>query len=336
MKSPITGNDMVLEKEPRTMVFRKKEYTVSYHYYLCPDSNEQFTSEHLDEINLMQVYNQYRVEHKLPFPEEIKALRESYALSATKMAEVLGFGVNTYRNYEQGEVPNESNARLIQVAQDPEEFEKIITLSGVLSGSQLERLKGRIHHLKVERAKEQCIDLERYLMGELLPDEFSGYKRPSLERLVEALVFFAQRLSPWKTKLNKLLFYSDFLHFKEYGVSLTGSRYCAIQLGPVPENYQSIFEYAARRGIVKVEEISFNNGGVGEKFSIGEDREFNSDLFEERGLQTMERVCKQFEALKTQEIIDISHREPAWIDNHSEHAQISYLKYGFDLRADIV
>lgn len=333
MKSPITGNDMVLEKKPRTMVFRKKEYTVSYHYYLCPDSNEQFTSEHLDEINLMQVYNQYRVEHKLPFPAEIRALRESYALSATKMAEVLGFGVNTYRNYEQGEVPSESNARLIQVAQDPEEFEKIITLSGVLSGSQFERVKGRIHHLKEEREKVQCIDLESYLMGELLPDEFSGFKKPSLERLLEAVVFFAQRLSPWKTKLNKLLFYSDFLHFKEYGVSLTGSRYCAIQLGPVPENFQSVFEYAARRGIVKVEEISFTNGGTGEKFSIGEDREFNPDLFEERELQTMERVCKQFEALNTQEIIDISHREPAWIDNQLEHAPISYLKYGFDLRA---
>ncbi|MCG8342741.1 MAG: DUF4065 domain-containing protein, partial [Chlorobiales bacterium] len=273
MKSPITGNDMVLVKEPRTMGFRKKEYTVNYHYYLCPDSNEQFTSEHLDEINLMQVYNQYRVEHKLPFPEEIRALRESYALSATKMAEVLGFGVNTYRNYEQGEVPNESSARLIQVVQDPEEFEKIISLSGVLSGSQLERVKGRIHHWKEERAKEQCIDLESYFMGELLPDEFSGYKKPSLERLVEAVVFFAQRLSPWKTKLNKLLFYSDFLHFKEYGVSLTGSRYCAIQLGPVPKNFQSVFEYAASRGIVKVEEKSFRNGGVGEMFSIGEDRE---------------------------------------------------------------
>ena len=331
----MTGNDMVLEKEPRTMTFRKKEYMVNYHYYLCPDSNEQFTSEHLDEINLMQVYNQYRVEHKLPFPEEIRALRESYALSATKMAEVLGFGVNTYRNYEQGEVPSESNARLIQVAQDPEEFEKIITLSGVLSGSLLERVKGRIHHLKEERAKVQWIDLERYLMGELLPDEFSGYKKPSLERLVEVMVFFAQQLRPWKTKLNKLLFYSDFLHFKEFGVSLTGSRYCALQMGPVPEHYQSVFEYAARRRNVKVEEISFTNGGTGEKFSIGEDREFNPDLFEERELQTMERVCKQFEALNTQEIIHISHREPAWIDNHSEHAPISYLKYGFDLRANI-
>jgi len=119
-------------------------------------------------------------------------------------------------------------------------------------------------------------------------------------------------------------------------MALTGSRYCAIQMGPVPENYQSVFEYAARRGNIRIKEIPFSGGGIGEKFLIGDDREFNPELFGEHEVQIMERDCKQFEDLNTQEIIDISHREPAWIDNHAEHAPISYLKYGFDLRADFL
>jgi DNA-binding transcriptional regulator YiaG/uncharacterized phage-associated protein len=317
------------------MVFRKKEYMVNYHYYRDVDGDEQFTSGDLDEINLMQVYNQYRVEHKLPFPEEIASLRGSYGLSATKMAEVLGFGVNTYRNYEQGEVPSESNARLIQVAEDPEEFEKIVALCGVLKDTLLEKVRGRIRHMKEQRLAGRCIDLESYLMGSLLPDEFSGYRRPNLGRLVEMAAFFARSIRPWKTTMNKLLFYADFLHFKEYGLSLSGCRYSAIQLGPVPENFQSVFEYAEREGVLRVEEVPFSDGGIGERFSTGPGREWNASLFDEQALGIMERVSRRFRDMNTQEMVALSHQEPAWKDNQAARARISYRTYGFDLQAEI-
>jgi len=81
-------------------------------------SDESFTTTELDDLNLNQLYNQYRAMHKLPFPDEIRRLRERYDLSATKMSDVLGFGPNSYRNYENGEVPNMSNSRLIQLVKD--------------------------------------------------------------------------------------------------------------------------------------------------------------------------------------------------------------------------
>ena len=59
MKSPITGKEMSLHKEERTMTFRKEPFNVLYHYFLCEDSKEQFTSTELDEININQLYNQY-------------------------------------------------------------------------------------------------------------------------------------------------------------------------------------------------------------------------------------------------------------------------------------
>ena len=71
---------MTLKREKRVMLFRKKEYTVHYHFYFCNESGEQFTSSELDEMNLVQVYNQYRDEHNLPFPEEIRAIRQTYGL----------------------------------------------------------------------------------------------------------------------------------------------------------------------------------------------------------------------------------------------------------------
>jgi len=135
---------MVLIKERCKLPFRKEEFEVVYHNYKCEDSGESFTTNEIDELNLNQVYNQYRVKYNLPFPIEIKQIREKYGLSASKMAEVLGFGVNSYRNYESGEVPSLSNARLIQLANDPKEFKKLVNYSNAFEGKALERISQKI------------------------------------------------------------------------------------------------------------------------------------------------------------------------------------------------
>ncbi|NTU50280.1 MAG: DUF4065 domain-containing protein [Desulfobulbaceae bacterium] len=325
---------MTLKKEQRVIGFRKKNYQVQYHYYFCNDSEQQFTSTELDEINLIQVYNQYRDKHNLPFPEEITETRTAYGLSAAKIAEILGLGTNTYRNYEQGEVPSESNARLIQVAQDPEEFRRIVHLSEALQGKPLEKLLTKIEHLIELRKKTSCVDLEEYFLGSKLPDEYSGYKRPSLEKLSEMVVFFAGQLSPWKTMLNKLLFYADFLHFKKTGYSISGARYCAIPLGPVPNNFNSIFEWINKNCDVTIIPKEFQNGGTGDQFFPAKDRKFKTELFSKEELNTLQTVTSTFVKTTTKEIINISHREKAWIENaNEENNMISYLKYGFDLIA---
>lgn len=332
MKSPITGAEMTLKREQRTMVFRKKEYPVQYHFYFCPDSQEQFTTTELDELNLIQVYNQYRDEFNLPFPEEIQATRELYGLSAAKMAEVLGLGINSYRNYEQGEVPSESNSRLIQLARDPEEFLRLVHLSGAITGAQLDKLKTRIEQLIRSQQTSQCFNFEEYLFGTLLPDEFSGYKVPRLDKLREMVVYFADQVRPWKVKLNKLLFYADFLHFKKTSYSISGARYCAIPMGPVLDKYQTIFEYMGAQGDILIETKAFEHG-IGEKFVAVKDRPFVDTLFSMDELATLSLIGNAFRQTRTEEIIDISHKEIGWIRNVDQKSMISYQKYGFDLIA---
>src|SRR5580658_5978062 len=129
MKSPFTGGEATLQKEARTMEFRKESFPVLFQYYLCKDTGEQFTDDMLDEVNTNQVYNQYRAKYGIPFPDEIMAVREQYGLSANKMADILGLGINVYRNYESGEVPSVSNGRLIQMIKDPKEFRQLIDYS---------------------------------------------------------------------------------------------------------------------------------------------------------------------------------------------------------------
>lgn len=331
MKSPITGKVMTLNKESRTMTFRKEEFEVLYHFYLCKDTGEQFTTTELDEVNLSQLYNQYRAKHHLPFPDEISALREKYGLPATKMAEVLGFGVNVYRNYENGEIPSQSNSRLIQLAQDPEEFTKLLKLSGVYEGGELDKKLKKVEHLVEQKRSMFNFNFEEYLLGDKLADEYTGFKVPNLNKFVEMVVFFTEKLQPYKTKMNKLLFYSDFLNFKQTCYSISGVRYVAIQMGPVPKNFGSLFDFAANKDDIDIIYEEFHNGYIGEHFMPNAKRSFNSELFTESELETLKIVAEKFKGTKTDKIINISHEEIGWQQNVDGFKDISY-KHGFSLK----
>ena len=331
MKSPITGKEMRLKHEPGVFDFRKDQFNILYHFYECEDSKERFETERLTQLNLSQVYNQYRKKHRLPFPEEIKELRETYRLSASKMSEILGFGVNVYRNYEHGEIPNSSNARLIQLAQDPEEFKKLVDLSDALNEKERQRINHKIEELIIKNRPIRWFNVENFLMGYSTADETTGYRSPNLDKFTEMVVFFTSKIQPWKTKMNKLLFYADFLHFKRCGISISGAQYRAIDMGPVPNNYQSLFEYITNIDAVGIKQTLFPDGGLGEQFKPKHGRSFDPEYFTDKELETLAIVEKQFKNAKTQEIVDISHKERAWKDNFSKGKQLINYVYAFEL-----
>lgn len=145
MKSPFTDEEMSLQTEIRILTFRKENFEVEYHYFLCEDTQEQFTTTELDEVNISQCYNQYREKYTIPFPNQITKIREKYGINAAKMSEILGMEANCYRNYEQGEVPSVANGRLILVAGDPKEFQRFLEASrGVLADKDYEKIRRKV------------------------------------------------------------------------------------------------------------------------------------------------------------------------------------------------
>ena len=332
MKSPITDTEMKILTRNEIINFRKEEFEIIHHYYLDEENNLEFTSTELDELNIQQVYNQYREKHHLPFPEEIRAIREKYGLSANKMAEVLGFGINIYRNYEQGEVPSESNARLIQMVQDPEEFKKLLKISGVYTDTELLGKLAIMDSLIQKEKPVFSMNVADFLMGKPYPNEFTGFKVPELEKILQMIVFFTEKIQPWKTKLNKLLFYADFLHFKKNGISISGATYKAIQMGPVPKNFGGLFDYAASQEYVDVLYYEFDKGSMGEQFKPNPKTTFNHTLFNSTELNLLHQVAERFAKTPTTEIVKISHQEPAWLNNVEGFRSISY-KYAFELKS---
>ena len=43
------------------------------------------------------------------------------------------------------------------------------------------------------------------------------------------------------TKMNKLLFYADFIHYKNHGYGINSITYKALPFGPVPEHWGTLY-----------------------------------------------------------------------------------------------
>lgn len=330
MKSPFTGGEATLQKELRTMNFRKEPFVIWFQYYVCKDSGEQFTDDELDEVNINQVYNQYRAKYGIPFPDEIKETREQYGLSANKMSEILGLGINVYRNYEAGEVPSVSNGRLIQMAKDPKEFKRLIDVGkNEFTPSELEKIYKKINN-SLDSWNEFDNIYEDIMLGERRPGIFNGYRVPDLKKVNNLVLYFAEKVKPFKTKMNKLLFYADFSHFKKTGFSITGLRYQAIQKGPVPKNYDWIFDNTMEKKFVKIKLHDYGNY-MGEQILPTGKKIFEEELFSLSELKAMQDVADTFKKSTVNEMVNKSHEEKGWNDNVNDFKLINY-NYGFELK----
>ena len=102
---------------------------------------------------------------------------------------------------------------------EPEEWEKI-------NRKVTQRLTGWDEKERLE---------EHFLFGSATPDEYRGFRKPVLEKIGRMVAFFSKTVAPFTTKMNKLLFYADFLHYSKKGYGISGLSYIAIDYGPVPK-----------------------------------------------------------------------------------------------------
>lgn len=321
---------MAIHIKVQTLNFRKEEFAVKQRFYLCDDSGERFTSTHLDELNISLVHNAFRAKHHILSPEEIKETREKYGLSALKMGEILGFGPNSYGLYERGEIPNLSNSKLLKLASDPDSFFQLVNDWEIDNAKTKTKLLDKV---KAKIGEESETDfLEFYLIGNATLSDLTGYRKPNLERLKEMVVFFAHKVPSYKTKMNKLLFYADFLCFREFGVGISGARYKAIPYGPVPDKFQTLFENLAETDVIDIFYTPLDNGGRKEKLIGRDDRPFDSSLFTAQEIDSLEKVVGRFIDISPSDLVEISHQEIGWLENESGKQFISY-EYALDLKA---
>ncbi len=326
LKSPFTGGEVVFFSEQRKAVFRKEEFEYIHLAYQCVDTKEIFTTTQLDVVNTTQIYNQYRAEHNIPFPDEIRELRTRYGLSASKISRILGFGENQYRLYENGEMPSIANGRVLRAIQFPDTFKTFVEeADGELEKSEMKRVKEQIRFCKEREQNETTI--RQLIFGSLFRNQFNGYALQSLSNLKNILLFFIEKFNGvFVTQMNKLLFYTDFLAYREYGQAISGLSFRAIQFGPVPLRWDRVYSLVDDVEQILVES---KNGNIGSKLIS----RISPDLsaFSEEQIEILNKVYLSFRNDTPASISEKSHDEIAWIKNAKEHSLIDF-KYAFSLR----
>ena len=318
MVSPFTGGAVYLVENTEVQTFRKEEITVHVRYYMCKDTGEQFITEEQDEMLCNELYNQYRVKHGIPFPDEIKKIREYYGLTCSQMTKIVGFGQNQWRQYEAGCMPSESNGKSIVAIRSRE---------GMLS--MLESSRNQFEERIFDKIRNNILcssDLERndmsyfYFYGNSQRGEYNGYSEMNPNKLqsMVQLIVSKEKYGVSKTKLNKEMFYADFYSYKKYGRSISGLSYRAIQYGPVPEHYETVYDHV--QGLTK------------KSFLANADFDYellfcdkpNISFLSNEDIEIINRVMDVLVDMKRSDVIKMSHEENGWLKNKDAHNIISY------------
>ena len=113
-----------------------------------------------------------------------------------------------------------------------------------------------------------------------------------------------------RTKMAKVLFYSDFSVYQDQGVPLTGATYIRMPFGPFPKALDDAEEALGDRGLATLEyDVS---GEYDEKRIIVEDKP-DMSAFEDWQIFTVDAWIEQVASETATGISEISHHHPGWI-----------------------
>lgn len=293
---------------PDSWEFRGEKYDFTYIAYRDDESGEEFTTTESDTNWYNQATNQYREKHGIPYQDEIIALRERYGVSAAKMSVILGFGANQYRLYEDGEVPSESNGKMIRSAMNPKVFLDLVRSSkNQLTEKEFAKISAKVEEVikASEGWHDEVFEQERlFLSGRGLAN---GFAPLSVDRLKNLLLYvLGQMGETFQTKMNKVLFYIDFLSYRERGMAISGLAYQAIEFGPVPQRWDRVYsafdEVQEQLRLVQGQEcMSLMAGG-----------EADMSAFTEAEMAVIDEVCGKLKDLTSRAVSKLSHEETAW------------------------
>lgn len=318
--SPFRNCEAHLKRVPDTMEFRGKTYHFLNHYYVCDESGEEFTDEATGEINFAQVYNQYREENNIPFVNEIVKLREDCQLSKADMGRLLGFGENQYYRYELGEVPSPSNGRLMRTLIDNREALICAIQESSIKDSNKEKALSALNKLTAKENEDRTI---YNLLFPVKRSIYNGYAITNVNKVRQMILYFLGHMNVgYKTALNKLMFYADFLMYREHCVGISGLSYSALPYGNVPNNFKVLY------GIFdEVEEID-DERPYFKPLTV-----CDLSVFSENEVRVLEYVAEKMAKQASTALSETNHLEDAWLKYKHDTKLLVPFSEAFSLRA---
>lgn len=326
----------VCGREVETKIITRKEILnvcgedieVDAQVMVCAECGEELFNEELDSATLINAYNEYRRRHKLLLPEEIRRIREQYGLSQRSFAKLLNWGDKTIRRYENGAVQDRAHNSLLLFLREPENMRTYLTENEVaLDEKQIRRLLETVEKLEQDtdfRVGRRYFDL----FFSRVPCEENGFKGFDYEKLCAMVLFFAHKSAGLlKTKLMKLLNYSDMIFYKENGLSISGLKYAHLPYGPVPDNFDMILGKMAADHIAHIE--VFYDGSY-ENHQVIPECDVPEGALSDEEIEVLNRIYEKFKNFGSAEISNYSHREKGY--NATKTGQIISYAYAMDIQ----
>jgi putative zinc finger/helix-turn-helix YgiT family protein len=286
---------------------------------ICEECGSEF-SEAGDET-LTKVYREYRKRQGMLQIEQIKEIRKKYGLTQAEFSKLLGFGAATIARYESGALQDQTHDNGIQHASVPENMLFL-----------LEKNREAVSPLKrqnlLKELRESCNSansLKGYYektMGNIPPNILNGYRSFNIDKFIQSVIYFCD-CGIGITKLNKLLFYMDFKHFKTHGHSITGLAYARLPFGPVPDQYRALYSMLTIEEAVLNSNIEFQAGEEWHRETYASQVKPDLEVFDESELTTIKFIKNHFSSWSTGRISDYSHEEKGYVDTENS-MKISY------------
>lgn len=113
------------------------------------------------------------------------------------------------------------------------------------------------------------------------------------------------------TKLNKLLYYLDFISFRDHKKPLTGDVYIHQGYGPVPSRVDEILAELKSEGAIGADAVAYKDGEL-IQFELKDGGMLDESVFSSEQKKLLKQICDEFGNWPTEKLVAQTHLEAPW------------------------
>lgn len=128
-----------------------------------------------------------------------------------------------------------------------------------------------------------------------------------------AILYFIKNMNEYElgtTKLAKLLYYLDFLSYRDKEKSVTKANYYKQKYGPLPQDFFELIEELKAEEAIDLQKKKLEDGRETDIYTAYKDAD--KSVFDEDELELMQKLIQKYKDWKTDVLVAKSHSELPW------------------------
>lgn len=300
--------DITIKKVEETYTIRGEKIKINAEAAFDSNSGKQIFNEELDNKAINMAFELYREKFDVLGPDRIKRIRKFFNLTQRDFSAMLGWSPTTLATYETGSLPTKNNNIILRQIENNKS--NIIPFYKETRNLVSDKGKKEMDSYLCKNKQEQKDDISNEYSNLVFKKELSienGFKDFNIKKVANLVVLLIERTGRMtKTKLNKLLFYCDFMYFRDETVSITGLTYAKLPFGPVPDKYEALYSIIEQMGYIKDDYFDNNrNYYVAEK-------NFNDIYFSDDEMESINKIIDELGDFNAKKLTELSHKERGW------------------------